>query len=42
MQPFEQEQRDQGRPNLGAKRVFAGAHEELFTVKFWKAWRRKS
>lgn len=29
MQPFQQEQRDQGCPNLDAKRVFAGAHETL-------------
>jgi hypothetical protein len=29
MQPFQQEQRDQGCPNLNAERVLAGAHETL-------------
>ena len=29
MQPFQQEQRDQGCPNLNAKRIFAGADETL-------------
>ena len=29
MQPFQQEQRDQGCPNLDAERIFAGADETL-------------
>jgi hypothetical protein len=29
MQPFQQQQRDQGCPNLDAKRILAGANETL-------------